>query len=83
LENILLAVNICILERVKTRQKYFSGEIQNFYFFNKNINSYVCGTIKLSKDSKGREYPLIILVEIHNLLTQQIECFYNIWNKNL
>ena len=39
-------------------------EMHHFCFLNKNSDSFVCGTIKPSKDSKNRKYPLVIAIEV-------------------
>ncbi|RLA76439.1 MAG: type VI secretion system-associated protein TagF [Epsilonproteobacteria bacterium] len=66
---------------LKNRQKYLLDIVQHFYFLNKETDSFVCATLKLSKDSKGREYPLIILVEV--AVSKEMRDFQAIWSKNL
>jgi len=41
-----------------------SSEVHHFCFVNKSDNTIVTGSLKLNKDSRGREYPLVIAVEI-------------------
>ncbi len=66
---------------LKNRQKYSSDMIQHFYFSNKDTGSFVCASFKLSKDDNSREYPLVILVEVHE--TKQGRDYHSIWSKNL
>ena len=57
---------------LKSRLVYHEGRVHNFYFFNHISNSFVCGSMKLSRDSKGRFYPLLIFVEIPSSLSIQL-----------
>ncbi len=49
---------------LQTRLSNRSKEIHHFCFLNVKIDSFICGSIKFSKDSKNREYPLVIAVEV-------------------
>jgi len=66
---------------LKIRQAYATHRVLNFYFLNKDTDSFVCGTLQLSKDSKGREYPIVILVQMQGI-EQHRDC-QALWNKNL
>jgi len=39
-------------------------EIYHFCFINKAQNNFICSSLKMSKDSKNREYPLVVAIEI-------------------
>ncbi len=66
---------------LKNRQKYPSHRVQHFYFSNRDGDSFVCASFKLSRDENAREYPLVILVEVPE--TQQNKDYKSIWCKNL
>ena len=70
---------------LKSRLVYDEGRVYNFYFFNNISNSFVCGSMKLSQDSKGRFYPLLIFVEIPSSLSLQLNSLVvklnQIWQK--
>ena len=63
---------------LKNRQKYPSDISHHLYFLNKEINRFVCATLKISRDAKGREYPLVILVE-----GTPVKDYQAIWRTNL
>lgn len=41
-----------------------STEIHHFCFFNAQKESMICGSMKMSHDSRQRQYPLVIAVEV-------------------
>ena len=41
-----------------------SDKIHHFVFLNKSSDSFITGSIKLNKDFHGREFPLVIAVEV-------------------
>ncbi len=70
---------------LKSRLVYNEGRVYNFYFLNTISNSFVCGSMKLSRDSKGRFYPLLIFVEIPSSSSIQLNSLIvksnQIWQK--
>jgi len=41
-----------------------SSDIHHFCFLNKKVDSFICGSVKLSKDNNNRQYPLVIAIEV-------------------
>jgi len=66
---------------LKIQQINQSNKIQHLYFLDRDRDCIVCASIKLSRDANGREYPLVVLVEMHG--NNQKEYFQDICNKNL
>ena len=66
---------------LKKRQKYVRDRIHHLYFSNREGASCVYATLRLSKDSKGREYPLIVLVEVSP--SNEEKMYDTLWRKNL
>lgn len=51
-------------ESLLQRREYLKEDVHHFCFLNKNDDSFVCGTIKPSRDSRNRRYPLVVAVEV-------------------
>ena len=66
---------------LKKRRKDISDVLHHLYFANNMGESFVCATLKMSKDSKGRVYPLILLVEVTS--TQKPQNYSTLWSRNV
>ncbi len=49
---------------LQSRVVYNKDALSYFYFLNEKEDSFVCGTLMMSRDSQKREYPLAIFVEL-------------------
>jgi len=49
---------------LRHRKVQTAQELQHFYFLNKEKDSFISGTIMLSRDSSARKYPLVMAVEV-------------------
>jgi len=49
---------------LQSRATKRSKEVYHFCFINKAENNFICSSIKMSKDSNNREYPLVAAIEI-------------------
>lgn len=69
------------------RKSKKSNSMYHFCFIKQNSNTFICGSVKMSKDSQKREYPLVIAVEASSLLpfdnTQQIVEYTKSINKKI
>jgi type VI secretion system ImpM family protein len=51
---------------LQSRTSYTSDNTSHFYFLDTQDDSFVCGSVKLSRDAKNREYPLVIFTQVHS-----------------
>jgi hypothetical protein len=66
---------------LKTRESYDRKRVLNFYFLDKETDTLVCGTLQLSHDFSGREYPIVILVQMQGIEEQRD--YEALWSRNL
>ncbi|MEA1892867.1 MAG: type VI secretion system-associated protein TagF [Campylobacterota bacterium] len=50
---------------LQSRIIYSKDSLKHFYFLNEKEDSFICGTLGLSRDSKNREYPLVVFAEVY------------------
>lgn len=49
---------------LQSRVTQKSSKVHHFCFFNRQEESMICGSMKISQDRRGRKYPLVIAVEV-------------------